>query len=112
MCVEAAVDGVERCSCLTPNGFVTPPELVARIAAAGIVVCPTLGRKLLPEPPPHIKRLMERTGMTWELRLDQVRGPHRGGVRLITGADSGINPGEAHGALPSAGCRGARHWRP
>jgi predicted amidohydrolase YtcJ len=81
---------------------VTPPELVARIAAAGIVVCPTLGRKLLPEPPPHIKRLMERTGMTWELRLDQLRDLYRGGVRLITSADSGINPGKPHGVLPSA----------
>jgi imidazolonepropionase-like amidohydrolase len=26
MCVEAAVDGIEHCSCLTPNGFVTPPR--------------------------------------------------------------------------------------
>ena len=27
---------------------------------------------------------------------------HRAGVRLITGTDGGINPGKAHGILPSA----------
>jgi imidazolonepropionase-like amidohydrolase len=45
---------------------------------------------------------MERTGMTWEGRLEQVGRLHRAGVRLISGADAGINPGKPHGVLPIA----------
>jgi imidazolonepropionase-like amidohydrolase len=100
--VAAGVDGIEHCSCMTAAGLHTPPELAERIAAAGIAVCPTLGRAPLSEPPPQIRALMERTGMTWEGRLAQVRELYLAGVTLISGADSGISPGKPHGILPVA----------
>jgi imidazolonepropionase-like amidohydrolase len=101
--VAAGVDGIEHCTCLTETGPCTPPGLAEAIAAAGIVVCPTLGRDLTRTGgavPPQIKAMMERTGTTWEARLAQVGDLYRAGVTLMSGADSGINPGKPHGLLP------------
>ncbi len=101
--VEAGVDGIEHCTCFTGQGLHTPPELVERIAAADITVCPTLGRDpSMTAPPPHLQALLDRLGLRWEDRLPQVRHLYDGGVRLISGADSGINPGKPHGVLPHA----------
>jgi imidazolonepropionase-like amidohydrolase len=105
ICVAAGVDGIEHCSCLTATGPRTPPGLAESIAAAGIVVCPTLGRDLTRtggQLSPQIKAMMERTGATWEDRLAQVGGLYRGGVTLMSGADSGISPGKPHGVLPQS----------
>ena len=104
-CVAAGVDGIEHCSCVGEQGMHTPPELAAAIAAAGILVCPTLGHDLTRsggKPPPQMKAMMERTGFTTEGRRAQVGELYRGGVTLISGADSGINPVKAHGILPLA----------
>ena len=104
-CVAAGVDGIEHCSCVGEHGMRTPPQLAAAIAAAGILVCPTLGHDLTRsggQPPPQMKAMMERTGVTVEGRLAQVGDLYRGGVTLISGADSGINPVKAHGTLPLA----------
>ncbi|MDQ3735074.1 MAG: amidohydrolase family protein [Actinomycetota bacterium] len=101
-CVDAELDGIEHCSCLTPSGFSTPPELAERIAAAGIFVCPTLGRAVGVDPPPQVKALMERMGVGWEDRLDQVRDLHRAGVTFLSGSDAGISPGKPHGVMPEA----------
>lgn len=103
-CVAAGVDGIEHCFCLTEDGIHTPPELAAAIAAAGIMVCPTLGHDMsrLSEPPPALAALIKRVGISVEDRLAQVGDLHRGGVTLISGVDSGINPVKAHGNLPLA----------
>jgi imidazolonepropionase-like amidohydrolase len=104
-CVAAGVDGIEHCSCLTPDGIRTPPELVAAIAAAGTYVCPTLGRdldRLGGVLPPQVQAVMARTGMTHEGRIAHYAALHRGGVTLISGADTGLNPGKPHGVLPLA----------
>ncbi len=104
-CIAAGVDAIEHCSCLGGQGMHTPPQLAAAIAAAGIVVCPTLGHDLTRsggQPPAQMKAMMERTGFTMEGRLAQVGELYRGGVTLISGADSGINPVKAHGILPQA----------
>ena len=100
--VDCGVDGIEHCSCMSEQGLRTPPRLAERIAAAGIAVCPTLGRDLSVPPPPQILALMARTGMTWEARLEQVAELYRAGVTLISGADSGISPGKPHGVMPVA----------
>jgi imidazolonepropionase-like amidohydrolase len=100
--VDARVDGIEHCSCLTADGFRTPPALAERIAAAGIAVCPTLGRLPGSQPPPQVLALWARMGMTWESHFEQVTDLYRAGVRLISGADAGINPGKPHGTLPEA----------
>jgi imidazolonepropionase-like amidohydrolase len=104
-CVAAGVDGIEHCSCLSEHGMHTPPQLAAAIAAAGILVCPTLGYDLSPwggQPPPQMKAMMKRIGFSFEDRLAQVGELYRGGVTLISGADSGINPVKPHGSLPQA----------
>ncbi len=101
-CVEAEVDGIEHGSCLSERGFHTPPELAQRLASKGMPVCPTLGRAPGSLPPPQVQALMERTGMTWELRLAQVAELHRAGVSLVSGADAGISPAKPHGVLPFA----------
>lgn len=101
-CADAQVDGIEHCSCLLPTGFSTPPELAERLAAADTIVCPTLGRALGSEPPPQLRALMERAGVTWEGRLAQVTELYRAGVTLVSGSDSGISPGKPHGVAPEA----------
>ena len=51
---------------------------------------------------------MARMGMTAEqmlqARRDFVGRLHRAGVRLVSGADSGIGPAKRHGTLPHAVC--------
>jgi imidazolonepropionase-like amidohydrolase len=101
-CVEVGIDGIEHCTCFTRSGLHTPAELIDRIAAAGIRVCPTLGLTPGAEPPPRIKAIMEASGLTWQLRFEQVAKLHRAGVALISGGDSGIGPGKPHGLLPQA----------
>jgi imidazolonepropionase-like amidohydrolase len=103
-CVAARVDGIEHCSCLDESGASTPPELATAIAAAGIAVCPTLGHDLsaLADVPPAVLALAARTGVTVEQRPAQVGQLYRAGVRLISGADSGINAVKPHGILPRA----------
>ncbi|WP_369138257.1 amidohydrolase family protein [Modestobacter versicolor] len=101
-CLAAGMDGIEHCSCLTDHGFATPPALAAALAAAGTAVCPTLGRGFGTVAPPQVVAMMARTGTTWEGRLAQVAELVSAGVRMVSGADSGISPGKPHGVLPEA----------
>jgi imidazolonepropionase-like amidohydrolase len=100
--VAGGVDGIEHCSCLTLAGFNTPRELAEAIAATGTYVCPTLGRAPGVEPSPQIKALMERIGVGWDARLNQVADLYHAGVTMISGGDSGISEGKPHGILPVA----------
>ena len=104
-CVQARVDTIEHCSCMTEQGLFTPPALATAMAAAGVVACPTLGQDLSTldgELPPNIAAAMERIGITPETRARQVAGLYAGGVTLVSGADSGINPSKPHGLLPES----------
>lgn len=101
--IAAGVDGIEHCSCLMPNGVDTPPDVIDGLVASDIVVCPTLGADLRATGgvlPPQIAALMERTGITVEMRVAQVAELVAGGVRIISGGDSGINPAKHHALLP------------
>jgi imidazolonepropionase-like amidohydrolase len=100
LALDAGIDGIEHCTCISPQGISMRPGLADRLAAAQIVVAPTLGRAPGASPPPQVLALMERTGLTWELRLEQVAELARAGVRLIAGSDSGISPGKPSGTLP------------
>ena len=109
--IAAGVDGIEHCSCVTARGFgQVREETVVALARSRIAVCPTIGvdRQLMKAPPPAIKAMMARMGMTAEqmlqARRDFVGRLHRAGVRLVSGADSGIGPAKRHGALPHAVC--------
>lgn len=108
--LAAGVDGIEHFSCLTPEGVSTPEDLLEGLAAAGVVVCGTLGADpdRVPPPellPPQVRELVRRLGMTpVELnaaRGDQLRRVHEHGITLVSGTDAGVAPPKEHGV----------HWR-
>jgi imidazolonepropionase-like amidohydrolase len=102
-CVQAGVDGIEHCSCVGEHGMRTPPGLAEAIAAAGIVVCPTLGHDLrYLDTRPDLAALARRSGFSLDDRLAQVGQLYRGGVTMVSGLDSGINPVKPHGLLASS----------
>jgi imidazolonepropionase-like amidohydrolase len=109
--VAVGVDGIEHCSCVTDRGLgQVSAETVAAIARSRVAVCPTIGvdRQLMSAPPPALKATMDRLGVTTDqwlrARWDFVGRLHRGGVRLVSGVDSGIGPAKRHGVLPHAVC--------
>jgi imidazolonepropionase-like amidohydrolase len=115
--VAVGVDGIEHCSCVTDRGFGQVSEgTVATLARSRIAVCPTIGvdAQLMKAPPPAMKAMTARMGMTAEqmlqARRDFVGRLHRAGVRLVSGADSGIGPAKRHGVLPHAVYELATAW--
>ena len=100
--VAAGVDGIEHFTFLTADGVQLAEDVLAAVAARGIVVCPTLGRAPDAVAPPQLVERMRKAGLDLAARAGQMVHAHRAGVRIITGTDGGINPGKAHGILPSA----------
>lgn len=101
-CIDAGVDGLEHCSCMTGTGMYADPALLERLASSGIAVCPTLGRAPGTEPPPPLQSVMDGLGVTFEGITAHAGAMHAAGVRLVAGADSGVAPGKPHGVLPWA----------
>jgi imidazolonepropionase-like amidohydrolase len=103
--VAAGVDGLEHFTCLSDEGLVTPGDLLDAVAAAGIVVCPTLGANAALFRPdaiaPALLELMTRFHLLPEafraVRAVQVRRAREHGVRIVSGTDAGIGPAKAHG---------------
>jgi imidazolonepropionase-like amidohydrolase len=107
--VAVGVDGIEHCSCVTDRGIGQVSEqTLSALAHSAIAVCPTIGVDvaLMTAPPPAIQAMMDRMGVTvqdvLQARWDFVGRLHRAGVRLVSGADSGIGPAKRHGVLPHA----------
>lgn len=98
--VAAGVDGIEHCSCLTDRGMVVPVELMDALTEADIAVCHTLG--VTEEPPPHIKELFERAGMSMTAKIDAAGRMFDHGVRTVSGTDGGIGSGKPHGISANA----------
>ena len=103
--VAASVDSIEHCTCLTEKGFDLSDQLIEDIATNGIAVS-----GVIPPPkfnfndaPPAVREMAAKMGVSpqqiRELRADMVRRMHQGGVRIVTGIDSGLNPWLAHGNL-------------
>jgi len=104
--LAAGVDGLEHFTGLTEQGPVISDELLARVAAAGLPVCLTMGNDnsvldRMPSPPPHIQAVMERMGIDvasfLESRLDVARRAGAAGVRVVNGVDAGAAPTKRHG---------------
>ena len=103
--VDAGVDGLEHFTCLTDEGMVTSRELLDAVAAAGIVVDPTIGwnkaRIDLDRMPPALRDLMERFDLMPDAlqaaRAAQMRLAREHGVRIICGTDSGVSLPKQHG---------------
>lgn len=100
--VEAGVDGIEHCGCLTESGPSASDALLMSFVAGNIAICPTLG--MLPgfTPPPHIQAILDRTGATREARLNAVGRMLRFGVRIVSGVDAGITDSKPHGIVALA----------
>jgi imidazolonepropionase-like amidohydrolase len=98
--LDAGVDGIEHCSCLTRSGPRLPDALGKRLAAAGTYVCPTLGRVPGIETPPHVQARLEAVGARYEDHLLHVAELRRAGVLLVAGTDAGIGPNKRHGLIP------------
>ena len=100
--VEAGVDGIEHCTCVTANGYDISDSLIERLARSNIAICPTLGTVPGNESsaPPELIALHQRLGMTPEKRKNLIGAMHRGGAVIVSGGDSGIGPAKPHGVLP------------
>jgi imidazolonepropionase-like amidohydrolase len=99
--IDAGVDGIEHCSCMTGHGPSLSADLLADLAAARIAVCPTGGRVGL-ELPARTKAVMERFNLTLETFTRHFGALHEAGVWLVAGDDSGISPDKPHGIMPAA----------
>jgi imidazolonepropionase-like amidohydrolase len=107
--VDAGVDGVEHCSCLTDTGMVVPDRLIAAMANHGVAVSGVIPPKPgmdLTEAPPAIREFVALTGLSMdrirELRAQMIARLHEAGVTVVSGLDAGLNPWLAHGNLPAA----------
>jgi imidazolonepropionase-like amidohydrolase len=100
--LDAGVDGIEHCSCLTADGPHLPVELAARLAATGTYVCPTVGNLPGLDPPPFVQARMKEVGMDLERHLEHVAALQSAGTTLLAGTDAGIGPGKRHGLVPFA----------
>jgi imidazolonepropionase-like amidohydrolase len=105
--VRVGVDGIEHFTCLTEAGIVTPDDLLADVAGAGITVDMTLGIDASQSPPPDkmppgIGGVLKRLGLDLETfrstRIRQAGQLREHGVRVVTGTDAGAAPTKRHGA--------------
>ena len=103
--VDAGVDGIEHCSCVTGRAIEVPPDLPGRLARNRIIVCPTLGRNPRPRPRPRCWRSSNapgspgRTARPWPAS-SPGRGPHR------------LRRGRRHQRRKTPRHPGTRHRRP
>lgn len=81
--VDAGVDMIEHCGWVTEEGSRFDPGIAAKIAAAGIVVCPTMNTACLADP--YFCPWDERDAL-----LANLRGMLAAGVELVAGTDAGI----------------------
>ncbi len=108
--IEAAlaggVDGIEHFSGIAEGGPGLTDELLDQVAAAGVLVDPTMGfdARLIPQmppPPPQVAETMAKLGMDMPTMLAQryadVGRMRDRGVRVVPGVDSGAMPLKAHG---------------
>ncbi|HEX5587940.1 MAG TPA: amidohydrolase family protein, partial [Acidimicrobiia bacterium] len=100
--LDAGVDAIEHCSCVTASGFGMSDEIIRRLRDAHIVVCPTLGKSLDAVPSPRLLEMFARTGMSYEGRQEMFSRAHAAGVELVSGDDAGISLGKRHGVFPEA----------
>jgi imidazolonepropionase-like amidohydrolase len=100
--VDAGVDGIEHCSCLTGDGTRLPRALAERLVEAGIYVCPTLGRVPGVDPPPHVEARLAAVGARYEDHLVHTTELLGTGITFLAGTDAGIGPSKRHGLVPMA----------
>ncbi|MFE0526184.1 amidohydrolase family protein [Micromonospora parva] len=98
--LRVGVDGIEHCTCVTPSGARVPGDLADRLARSGVAVCATLGTDPAVVTPPEVVAMAARAGLSEAALRDGVATLHRSGVRLVAGSDAGLGPAKPHGILP------------
>ncbi len=107
--LDAGIDGLEHFTCLAEGGAPAPPELLERVAAAGVTVDPTLGNDPSRFPPvsqmpPHILEMLDRIGISdrdahFEHMARNSLRLREHGIRVVSGLDAGAMPAKLHGHL-------------
>ncbi len=92
--VEAGVDTIEHCTWMTSGGLEFRPDVVQRIIAQGITVCPAVS--------PHWQMLPRFFGEERAAAMfDLVRQMADAGVRLVAGTDAGVQRAGFDGLVPA-----------
>ncbi len=101
--IRAGVDGIEHGTGMTEHGLGLPEPTVGRLRREAITVCPTLGQTTVLTPPPAIRDLLHRRGLTPELVMstaaEQAARLLAAGVRIISGSDAGVGSAKPHGMM-------------
>ena len=102
--IEVGVDTIEHCSGMTDGGMELPDATLAAMAERGIAVSgiiPIRADLEIADAPKPVQEYLSRTGLTLvgvrDFRVDMIRRLHAHGVAVVTGLDSGLNPGLGHG---------------
>ncbi|WP_329602694.1 amidohydrolase family protein [Actinomadura soli] len=89
--LAAGVDGIEHCTCLTPDGVRIDDTLLTALADSGIALCTTLGSDPDVVVPPEIIAVAARAGITQAALRETAVRLHQGRARLVAGSD-GASP--------------------
>lgn len=92
--LAAGVDCIEHCSFMTDAGVEADDDLIAAIAASGVIVSLTVG--ITPTdvpPPPRILAMLPKF-------LANIRKLVAAGTVMTLGSDAGIGPPKPHDVLP------------
>jgi imidazolonepropionase-like amidohydrolase len=100
--VDAGVDGIEHCTCLTADGVELSEDLMRRLREREVVVCPTLGKAPDTVLSPRLLEVLARFGMSFEGRQKLYAAVLAAGAQVISGDDAGISQGKRHGFFPEA----------
>jgi imidazolonepropionase-like amidohydrolase len=100
--IDAGVDGIEHCNCVTRNGFEMSDALIGRLRDGHIAICPTFGMASDAVLSARSQELVTRHGITREVRGPLMARSRDAGVTIVSGDDAGISPGKRHGIFAEA----------
>jgi imidazolonepropionase-like amidohydrolase len=100
--IDAGVDGIEHCTCVTANGFRMSDALIGRLRDQHIAICPTFGMAAGTVLSARSQELVTRHGIALEVRGPLLARVHDAGVRVVSGDDAGISPVKRHGIFAEA----------
>lgn len=103
LAVACGVDGIEHCTCVSPDGVRLPADVLNSLSESRIAVCPTLGSVGADTPlSPQILDMLRNVGVLPEQEQERVARFHDSGIRLVSGSDAGIGDFKPHGVLPAS----------
>lgn len=106
--LDAGVDGIEHFTGLSGDGIRVPDDVLDQVAAADVVVDPTLGfdregLAAMPSPPARLAESLRQAGLdfltAYAARLERLMRARARGVRVVSGSDAGVGPLKRHGSV-------------